>query len=142
MTKVIVLSLAILIIFIQITANSAFTAVYSIHIINALSNNDVPLTVQCESKKADFEKRNIKVGDDFYFEFSGNVLDSTRFYCHYWWGSKNQFFDVFNKDISPDCGKISENNYECFWKVLGDGFYFGGHNFPGSYSKRFAWNNV
>ena len=143
MTKSIVLSIFILIIFIEaVNFASAFVTGYTIHIINSLSNNDVPLFVQCESKDATLEKKYLKVGEDLSLSLRGNDVDTTRYYCHYWWGSKNQFFDVFNKDISHDCGKISENNFECFWEVQDDGFYFGGHNFPGSYSERFAWNNV
>ncbi|WMV20525.1 hypothetical protein MTR67_013910 [Solanum verrucosum] len=69
-----------------------------------------------------------------------NVLKTTRFYCHYSWGSKKQLFDVFNRYQSYECGKINGNDYECFWKVQDDGFYFGGHNSPESYSKKYDWN--
>ncbi|KAK4356914.1 hypothetical protein RND71_022524 [Anisodus tanguticus] len=140
MTKAIVFSLAILIILVQ-TVNSALTAGFTVHIIDALPNNDVPLSVHCESKDDDLGIKNLKVGDDFHFSFRGAVFGSTRFYCHFSWGSKTHFFDVFTTDMykSRACGRISGNNYECFWKVQEDGFYFGGHN-SGPYSKKFDWN--
>ncbi|XP_059317868.1 S-protein homolog 5-like [Lycium ferocissimum] len=139
MTKAMVLSAAILIILVQ-TVNSALTKGFTMHIINALQNDDVPLSVHCESKDDDLGIKYPKVGDDFHFSFRGDVFAKTRFYCHYSWGSKKQFFDVFSRDISRGCGRINGNNYECFWKVQDDGFYFAGHNSPESYSKKFDWN--
>ncbi|WMV20522.1 hypothetical protein MTR67_013907 [Solanum verrucosum] len=90
MIKIIVLSVVILSILVQ-TTNSALTAGFTVHIINALSNNDIPFSVQCESKDDDLGLKTPKVGDDYNFSFRGNVLGTTRFYCHYSWGSKNNF---------------------------------------------------
>ncbi|KAK4734529.1 hypothetical protein R3W88_008790 [Solanum pinnatisectum] len=141
MIKIIVFSVVILSMLVQ-TTNSALTAGFTVHIINALSNNDVLFSVQCESKDDDLGLKTPKVGDDYNFSFRGNVLGTTRFYCHYSWGSKKQFFDVFNSQMyqSRECGRISGNDYECFWKVQDDGFYFAAHNSPESYTKKYDWN--
>ncbi|OIS98950.1 hypothetical protein A4A49_60826, partial [Nicotiana attenuata] len=112
----------------------------TVHILDALQTNDVPLNLQCQSKDDDFGIKTPKVGDDFHL----NVFGSTRFYCHFWLGNygsaKTQFFDVFNKQISQGCGRINGNgnDYECFWRVQEDGFFFAPHN-PYSYTKKYDW---
>ncbi|XP_059310346.1 S-protein homolog 3-like [Lycium ferocissimum] len=122
--------------------NSALTAGYTVHVIDDLSNNDVPLSLRCQSKDNDLGVKTLKVGDDFHFSFHWSIVGETRFYCHYYWGSKQQFFDVINRGISNDCKRtdIVTNHYDCFWKVHDDGFYFSSDNSIGSYSKKYDWN--
>lgn len=139
MTKIIVFLVVIMSILVQ-TTNSVFTKRFTVHIINTLSNNDTPFSVHCKSQDDDLGLKTPTVGDDYNFSFRANVFKTTRFYCHFLWGSRKQVFDVFNRYQSYECGKIKRNNYECFWKVQDDGFYFGGHNSPESYSKKYDWN--
>lgn len=108
--------------------NSALTAGSTVHVINALQNNDIPLSFRCQSKDDDLGLQSPNVGDDFHFFFHWPAFGSTRFYCHFYWGSKQLFFDLINEHISNDCGRtdIFKNEYECFWKVQDDGFYFAG----------------
>ncbi|OIT34962.1 hypothetical protein A4A49_56107, partial [Nicotiana attenuata] len=97
---------------------------YEVHIIDALPNNNIPLWFHCASKDDDLGYHNPKVGDDFHFRFNMHLFKHTLFFCHFWWGKKQNAFDVFTQDLANNCsGDLPI--YYCYWKVQEDGFYMG-----------------
>ncbi|KAK4717062.1 hypothetical protein R3W88_015400 [Solanum pinnatisectum] len=96
-----------------------------VHIVDALPNNDIPLTFHCASKDDDLGYHHPKVGDDFHFQFIPRIwFGHTLFFCHFWWGNKQANFDVYNHHLDVYCS-WNVNTISCFWKVQGDGFYMG-----------------
>lgn len=53
-----------------------------------------------------------------------HVLVRTLFFCHFWWGTKDNVFDVFNDP--ENCiheGQVPDYSKTCVWVVKSDGFY-------------------
>lgn len=98
-----------------------------VHIVDALPNNDIPLTFHCASKDNDLGFHHPKVGDDFHFQFVPRSWPFARtlFFCHFWWGKKDAAFDVYTYELSPNCSWDDRSISYCYWKVQEDGFYMG-----------------
>jgi len=96
---------------------------FELHIINALPNNNIPLWFHCASGNKDFGYQILNAGDDFHFEFGMNALRSTLYFSHFWWGDKQNVFDIFNKHLADHCSDTK--THYCYWKVQIDGFYMG-----------------
>lgn len=63
-------------------------------------------------------------------EFSWTFFSRTLFFSHFWWNEKENIFDIFSKSLKENCGLmengiVSNDCYECYWRVQEDGFYFG-----------------
>ncbi|KAM3236222.1 hypothetical protein T459_15220 [Capsicum annuum] len=93
---------------------------YELHIVNDLPNTDT-LWYHCASGDKDFGYNKLKVGEDFHFSFSINLLFTTLYFCHFWWDKKQNVFDVFNKGLVSICSR----DHTCYWKVKNEGFYAG-----------------
>lgn len=99
---------------------------FELHIINDLPNNDIPLWFHCASKNHDFGYQKLKVGDDFHFQFTLNLFETNLYFSHFWWGKKENVFDVFNRHLKDYCADPHESKIRtCYWKVQKDGFYLG-----------------
>ncbi|KAF3671743.1 putative DNA-directed RNA polymerases II and IV subunit 5A-like [Capsicum annuum] len=96
---------------------------YEVHIVSALPNDDISLWYHCASKDDEFGTHMLKVGEEFHFRFIQNLWESTLFFCHFWWGEKQNAFDVFSNSLTKLCSKSSLRT--CYWKVQSDGFYAG-----------------
>lgn len=142
MIKIIVFSLVILSVLVHTINSLPLTAAYTVHILDMLPNRNDPLKFRCQSKDNDFGDKTLDVGGEFNFSFNWHAFGGTRFYCHYYWGSKQAIFDIVNSDVSNGCERddIYKNHYQCYWMVQGDGFYFAGHNAAPAYVKKHDWN--
>ncbi|OIT01151.1 hypothetical protein A4A49_51299 [Nicotiana attenuata] len=121
-----------------------FTTTQTVYIVDALSYDiSKPLIVRCQSKDDDLGNKTLNASEEFNFSFKENPFGGTLFFCHFWWNGKDTKFDVYNDKIATFCGLVdpsSELNYECFWKVQEDGFYFAPHrNPPPVYEKKHDW---
>uniref|UniRef100_A0A3Q7GPG1 S-protein homolog n=1 Tax=Solanum lycopersicum TaxID=4081 RepID=A0A3Q7GPG1_SOLLC len=114
----------LLIIFLYIT-NGKVDSRIEVHVVDALPNNDIPLSLHCASKDDDLGYHYPKVGDDFHFHFYPKLFGHTLFFCHFWWGKKDAAFDVYTYELSPNCSWDDRSISYCYWKVQEDGFYMG-----------------
>lgn len=119
-------------------AACSLTKEYDVHIVNALPNN---LTIHCASKDDDLGFHNLTDGADFTWRFCANLFGKTLFFCHFWWQSKEQMFDVFNKEMAKKCSCGYQMGNLCYWNIRADGFYFSKDYkpFPEGYVKEYEW---
>lgn len=97
------MSILLITLYILSSTVDSFLNRYELHIINALSNNDIPPWYHCASGDKDFRYHILKVDEDFHFEFSVNHILSTLYFCHFWWGKNQNVFDVFNHKLFHIC---------------------------------------
>ncbi|KAF3623594.1 putative proline-rich receptor-like protein kinase PERK4-like, partial [Capsicum annuum] len=103
-----------------------FTSKYEIQIIDDLPNNSPQLEIHCASRDNDLEHHFLNPNQDFTWSFCMQVFRKTLFFCHFWWGSKNQIFDVFNNQHHcVDMGTVPIGTKKCVWIVKSDGIYLG-----------------
>lgn len=115
---------------------------YNVYITNNLPNDTNPLTLHCKSKDDDLGQRVLHKNEEFSFSFRRKIIiESTLYFCHFWWEQKDKSIDVFNNHIAEkDCGRVNPDLMECYWKVQEDGFYFGAHRYPPpEYWKKESW---
>ncbi|GFP82804.1 hypothetical protein PHJA_000423500 [Phtheirospermum japonicum] len=67
-----------------------------VSIYNDLPQNSKALLVRCQSKDDDLGMRTLYPGQGFDWSFNINIIRSTLFFCHFYWESKQDTFDVFN----------------------------------------------
>ncbi|XP_060180869.1 S-protein homolog 5-like [Lycium barbarum] len=105
---------------------NAYIEEHHVHVLNELPIHSPKLKLHCASGDDDLGDHWLDVGTDFDWEFCANP--STLFFCHFWWGEKNQVFDVFNDlhyCVHDGKGYVPEFTTKCHWKVQADGFYLG-----------------
>lgn len=122
------------------TANACYRLFpeFRIHITNDIQDN---ITVHCQSKDDDLGYRTLHYQDEQYWHFCEQVFFRTLYFCHFWWGSKDQMFDVFNGSIVNSCERHELDYNTCYWLVRPDGFYFSKHHhhFPSDWEKKEVW---
>ena len=92
-----------------------------VHIVSRVPNNPGPLRCRCQSKDDDFGIHTLSNGQEFYWKFSPNIIQSTLYFCHFYWDSKDKSFVVYDKHTYPLYEPDKDNNY--YWEVRTDGFY-------------------
>lgn len=98
---------------------------FLVAIFNNLPNNDIPLTLHCQSDDDDLGYHNITVGQSFNFTFHEDIIWKTVFYCRFWWHPKEIEFDVFNN--GQRCIKHGPiYSHDCIWGVFSDVFTING----------------
>ncbi|KAI8537897.1 hypothetical protein RHMOL_Rhmol09G0059700 [Rhododendron molle] len=106
---------------------------YIVSIVSVVPNNPKPLRIHCRSGDDDLGYHDLKTGEDFHWSFRLNFFSTTRFYCHFWWDSKDKSFDVFYYyTVADKCQK--QRPFTCYWIVRPEGFYLSNGNatcFPG-----------
>ncbi|KAI3458753.1 hypothetical protein Pfo_015416 [Paulownia fortunei] len=109
---------------------------YEVHIINNLPRRSAPLKLHCASRDDDLGYHTLPINQDFHWQFCANIFNTTLFFCHFWWGSKEKVFNVFDSDRRGKC------DVTCNWIAKSDGIYFSGFNFntTKSLSKEFNWD--
>lgn len=109
------------------------------HIISDIPNNQpLPLRLQCKSKDNNLGMHSLIRGEELAWHFGYSFFSHTFFFCHFYWGSKSQVFDVFNKrTISHECLPATSRDYSCYWLVKPDGFYRSNNNT--NWKKRYDW---
>ncbi|XP_052180221.1 S-protein homolog 4-like [Diospyros lotus] len=92
----------------------------AVHVVNNLPD---PMRVRCQSKDDDLGLQTLQPRQDLTWRFVPNVfIDNTLFYCHFYWGSKDKFFDVYNHDMGSHCSILHSKDKSCYWSVRSDGF--------------------
>lgn len=89
----------------------------TIHVVNGMkpgSSNVVK--VHCRSKDDDLGYRTISPGQEFNWQCSRNIWNTTLFQCQFWWNSKQCKIDVYNRYIDLD-GK------NLYFKATEEGFF-------------------
>lgn len=91
----------------------------------------------CKSKDKDLGYRALPSKDHFQWRFCQNFFQTTLYFCHFYWKSKQQVFDVFNRTMGYQCffGSIAQ----CQWVVKSDGFYYYNFN-SSSLIKNYDWH--
>ncbi|OIT28050.1 hypothetical protein A4A49_59712, partial [Nicotiana attenuata] len=125
----------------SIAKKCIFSKKFEVHVINKLPSDSPQLQIHCASKNNDLGDNNVAIDEDFNWSFCESFLDRTLFFCHFWWGSQNKVFNVF--DDPYYCVKHGANinvlNY-CKWEVRPDGFYLEQYNAtnPSYYMDRYT----
>lgn len=96
--------------------------VVRVHIISGVPNNPTPLSAHCKSKDNDLGMQTMNNGQSFSWKFTSNFWGTTLYFCHFYWGSQNTVFDVFNQDIVDNC--LNGIQFTCYYVARPDGFYF------------------
>ncbi|KAG5588382.1 hypothetical protein H5410_048816 [Solanum commersonii] len=110
------------------------TGEYEVHILNNLPPNTPMLQLHCASADDDFGHQYPDLGKDYSWSFKNNLVGSTLYFCHFWWGFKENVFDVFNDAhycIHGGDKFVPYDTTKCIYGVQEDGFYFGTENFMG-----------
>ncbi|CAN4122883.1 unnamed protein product [Withania somnifera] len=108
-----------------VTANCFVNKQYHVEILDDLPPDSPQLKIHCASKEDELGEHFLSSGKDFTWSFCEQFFNRTLYFCHFWWGTKETAFEVFN-DIDncihdgPDIG-----SNKCVWVVKQDGFYLG-----------------
>ncbi|KAL6971196.1 hypothetical protein U1Q18_030877 [Sarracenia purpurea var. burkii] len=97
----------------------------TLHVINRLPNTPTPLTLRCQSKDNDIGRHILYNGQELKWSFYPNAFFTTLFFCHFYWGSKDTSFAVYDSRLANDCEKLSSGR-DCYWEARIDGFYLSG----------------
>ncbi|KAM3358839.1 hypothetical protein P3S68_021772 [Capsicum galapagoense] len=126
MVHFVVKILFVLQLFIMFHNIQAATCNREVHVLNALPGTSSKLKIHCASKDDDLGYNYPPIGADFHFKFC--AIKYTLFFCHFWSGTKDLVFDVFNDldyCVHDGQGYVKEYTAECQWKVQVDGIYLG-----------------
>ncbi|KAH7834165.1 hypothetical protein Vadar_013316 [Vaccinium darrowii] len=116
--------------------DNGITDEYTVFIVSAVSNNPKPLRIHCQSGDDDLGFHDIKSGENFNWSFRLNLISSTRYYCHFWWDSKEKSFDVFYYEtVALKCQRPGP--FTCVWIVRPEGFYLSNGN--ATWYKEYDW---
>ncbi|KAL0378828.1 UNVERIFIED_CONTAM: hypothetical protein Sradi_3188300 [Sesamum radiatum] len=74
--------------------------VFTVHVVNNLSNNMSALLIHCASKDDDLGNHTLYVNDDFHWRSHMNFSVSTMFFCRFQWDSKNVAHEVTSRAFS------------------------------------------
>ncbi|KZV29411.1 hypothetical protein F511_18529 [Dorcoceras hygrometricum] len=106
---------------------------FHIYVINELPPNS-SLLVHCASGNDDLGYHTLSPTQVFTWKFCENIFKTTLFFCHLWWGDKQNSFDAF------------ESNYHWFryhkfsWYARADGIY-SDTDYSDDVIKRYDWAN-
>ena len=134
----------LLFLFVQICLVSEFvfvngcflTAKHHIHILSNLPSNSPQLKVHCASGDDDLGDHVLYPNQDYQWSFCADFLPTTLYFCHFWWGKKNQAFEVFHEKLT----KLI--THESVWIPKSDGIYFSNHTrYINQAQKKYDWNN-
>ncbi|KAH9681259.1 hypothetical protein WN944_026325 [Citrus x changshan-huyou] len=107
---------------------------YKIHVINGFKTNKNPLIIHCYSNHDDLGEHTLWMNGEFKFHFRLSMIEETRFWCDWTWGTKKKSTDVFNMAVEyHNCFPTGN----CFWKTAENGIYFSNDNT--NWVKRYLW---
>lgn len=104
---------------VHVAAFCVLTARYEVQVFNELSPTSSPLLLHCASRNDDIGQHILYANQNLKWHFCGRLFGRTLFFCHLWWGSKYQAFDVFNSGWANFCF-----HGICTWEAKSDGIYF------------------
>ncbi|KAK4341596.1 hypothetical protein RND71_040097 [Anisodus tanguticus] len=107
-----------------------FTHKIHMYVLSQLPYNSDKLEIHCASKNNDFAHQYLNANEVFHWQFCNNVWHTTKFFCHFWWESKERSFEVFNDQdyCINDGGEVPYETRRCVWAVFDCGFYLGYFN--------------
>ncbi|OIT30532.1 hypothetical protein A4A49_59201, partial [Nicotiana attenuata] len=113
----------------SIARKCIFTTKFQVHVINKLPSDSPQLRIHCASGDNDLGYHCPAINEDFNWSFCEAFFDNTLFFCHFWWGSNEKRFEVFNDPYGCvfDQKVINFLAY-CKWEVRPDGFYLEQYN--------------
>nr|XP_009781781.1 PREDICTED: uncharacterized protein LOC104230618 [Nicotiana sylvestris] len=100
------------------------TRKFHVQVVNSLPINSPILRVHCASKNDDIGYHDLVKDGQIEWSFREQVLSNTLYFCHFWWGSKDKAFEVFN--ALHGCIKDSQLDGQtrlCRWSVTDTGFF-------------------
>ncbi|XAR62735.1 hypothetical protein NMG60_11017596 [Bertholletia excelsa] len=103
--------------------------------------NRIPSSIQvrCQSKDTDLGLQTLQTNQQLHWSFHINIFETTLYFCHFYWGANDAFFDVFTHRFSNrHCVVVFAQEYNCTWEAREDGFYVS--NGSGNFTKIFDWN--
>lgn len=115
----------LIILFIQFQASAhpcVFVPRFEVHVFNNLPPGR-PLLIHCASGNDELGYHNLNVNQSFHWDFCQTIAGTTIFFCHFWWGSKEKTFEVFDALWKDKC-----SSGFCVWAAKSDGIYFNGDN--------------
>ncbi|XP_060212229.1 uncharacterized protein LOC132639850 [Lycium barbarum] len=106
----------------------------ALSVIDDLGSGSPQLKLHCASKDDDFGIHFLSNTQDFRWSFCEHEFRRTMYFCHFWWGSKENSFEVFNDEFRcvHKADIPSAHKSECVWVVRPDGFYLGYHQKNGN----------
>ena len=118
------------------TLACVYTPGFILRITNNIPNSKV--LARCKSKDTDFGDKWLAFNQDFQWKFCEAYFEHTLYFCHFYWESKEQVFEVFNKRYMYECNIDHGDDNPCYWLVQEDGFYLYDFN-KKSWGKRADW---
>ncbi|KAM3327900.1 hypothetical protein P3S68_033362 [Capsicum galapagoense] len=118
-----------------ISANCFIDKQFHVQVIDDLPPDSSQLKVHCASKDNDLGDQFLfSTKKDFTWSFCEDFFNRTLYFCHFWWGTKESTFDVFNdpRNCIHD-GPDVEGTTKCVWTVRSDGFYLGYYDNNGNF---------
>lgn len=131
-------SLLLLVILALYLSNIAYACIgtnkYTVRIDNEIPRDSI--RAHCKSKDDDLGMKSLASKQHFQWSFCQNIWQTTLYFCHFYWQSKQQVFNVFNQTMGYACffGEIAE----CRWIVKPEGFYYYDFN-SSSLIKKYNW---
>lgn len=110
---------------------------YEMYINNGFEKGNNNIRVHCQSKDDDLGFHTLLPGEEFHWRFRENFWATTLYFCHFWWGSKDANFIVFDQNLSVKCNNPS---HQCCWKADELGFFFSYSN-SGPWLYMHGWSN-
>lgn len=115
----------------SVSFDDLFKPEFRVVIKNLLPANSPALRIHCKSGDDDIGYKVTHANGEYIIHFHENVWSSTLYFCHFWWGQKQQVFEIFSHNTKcPRANDGVHKGYICPWHVRSDGFHFG---------SRFGW---
>ncbi|KAI3790676.1 hypothetical protein L2E82_03899 [Cichorium intybus] len=103
----------------SVALSCVFTSKWDVFVISAISDD---IVVHIKSGDDDLGNHTIPFVGNYNWSFCENVRGNTLFYGYFWWGSRFQSLDLFDKSIEKKCS-LNVTTEHCYWFVKPDGFY-------------------
>lgn len=113
---------------------------WRIFITNTITDN---IVAHVQSGDDDLGNHTIPFNTNYSWEFCRRMDRRTLYFGSFWWGSKFQTFDLYNKDIDRFYHTSDARDDNCYWLVRPDGFWISRRNlaFPDSWNIMRSWTN-
>lgn len=93
-----------------------------VHIISGVPDHPSPLQARCQSKDDDIGMHTLHNGEGFSWRFRPNIIPTTPYFCHFYWGAKDRSFAVYDARISRLCKQDDYWNCDYYWVATPTGF--------------------
>nr|GLL17486.1 uncharacterized protein LOC109172157 [Ipomoea trifida] len=124
----------------QVEGRGVETTVY---IYNQLPQESDIFKLHCFSKDDDLGYHDVsRANSPFMWSFIENYWGTTMFACHFWWGSKDQAFEVYGGAIHPKMDPTKWRKFHAglyYYFVRSDGFYLSHEANPAQARQVMTW---